>query len=210
MRGFFITGTDTDVGKTYVTAQLATAFRQLLGRVSTRKPIASGCADRCLDADILAQASQEDPWLVCPYRFAPAISPARAMRQSHRKIHIADCINAATNSDALTLVEGAGGWCSPLCCDGDNADLATALQLPVILVVANRLGCINHARLTIQSIQQTGLVCSAVIMNDVTQQADPDNITDLQSYLPHPIYHLTFQQTQLPQALIQHLLHQLH
>lgn len=202
MKGLFITGTDTDVGKTYVTALLARQLKAAGYEVSTRKPIASGCAHGCVDAEALAQATDEDSNVVCPYRFAPAISPERAMRQAGQTITLTDCTKVCSNSAYFTLVEGAGGWLSPLCSDGDNADLAQLLALPVLLVASNRLGCINQTRLTLQAIEQRGLDCIGVVLNDTQHHADAENLIDLQTRVNVPIFRLEFQASQLPKPLL--------
>ncbi len=202
MKGLFITGTDTDVGKTYVTSLLAQQLQGVGLSVSTRKPVASGCAQGCIDAEILAQATGEDSYVVCPYRFAPAISPERAIRLVGQIITLADCAAVCNNSAHFTLVEGAGGWLSPLCSDGDNADLAQRLALPVLLVASNRLGCINQTRLTLQAIEQRGLTCIAIVLNDTQQHADAENLVDLQARVNVPIFSLGFEENQLPAELL--------
>jgi dethiobiotin synthetase len=202
MKGIFITGTDTDVGKTYVTSLLAQQLAAAGLNVSARKPVASGCTHGCVDAEALAQATGEDSNVVCPYRFAPAISPERAMRQAGKIITLTDCVKVCNNSAHFTLVEGAGGWLSPLCSDGDNADLAQQLALPVVLVASNRLGCINQTRLTLQAIQQRGLTCIAIVLNDAQPNADAENLIDLQARVNVPIFSLGFEDKQLPAELL--------
>lgn len=206
MKGFFVTGTDTDVGKTYITSRLARDITALGYAISVRKPIASGCVDGCTDAQQLAAATGEDETIVCPYRFPLAISPERAMRYANQNISLDDCVIACTNTSRFTLIEGAGGWLSPLASNASNAELAMALNLPVILVVANRLGCINHALLTLESIQQRNLPCHAIVINTVSSaSADADNVTDLQRFTNLPVF-AVHTEAQLPTALIQHLL----
>lgn len=202
VKGLFITGTDTDVGKTYVTSLLARQLKDAGYGVSARKPIASGCLNDCVDAQALAQATDEDPLIVCPYRFAPAISPERAIRLAGAYVSLTDCLRASRNTSAFTLVEGAGGWLSPLCSDGDNADLAHALAQPVLLVASNRLGCINQTRLTLQAIEQRGLTCLAVVLNEVSPDSDADNLLDLQRLIPVPIFSLAYQAKRLPESLV--------
>lgn len=190
--GYFITGTDTEIGKSHITCALAMGLLQQGYQVAVRKPIASGCikqADGSLlseDAYRLQQASQTEDSLqtICPYQFEAAISPARAIRQSGLDIGIEDLLQACkAPTSHFLLVEGAGGVLSPLCDDGLNADLAVQLQLPVVLVVGNRLGCLNHALLSIEAIQQRGLQLAAIILNDIEPDSDPDNFKDLQKLL---------------------------
>lgn len=202
MKGLFITGTDTDVGKTYVTSLLARQLKTAGYEVSARKPIASGCVKGCVDAERLAEATGEDPLIVCPHRFVPAISPERALRLAGQTISLTDCLCVSSNSSAFTLVEGAGGWLSPLCSDGDNADLAHALAQPVLLVASNRLGCINQTRLTLQAIEQRGLTCLAIILNEVSPDSDADNLLDLQRLIPLPVFSLAYQAERLPETLL--------
>lgn len=209
MNGLFITGTDTEVGKTYVTALLTRQLQQQGHQVSARKPVASGCAQHCQDGEQLALACHEPLDDVCPFRFDPAISPARAIVQANSPLRLAQllaCCHPAAGKDRL-LVEGAGGFLSPLTPDALNADLAQALQLPVLLVAANRLGCLNHTLLTLEAIQSRGLTCAAILINDQNpQQADPDNIYDLQ-HLVHQsgskLLHLPHGARQLGGALNQ-------
>lgn len=188
MTGFFITGTDTDVGKTYVTARLARHYATIGQAVAVRKPVASGCGEdlnQCADAQALAQASGEAEWLVCPHRFAPAVSPARAMQETNRVLSLDDLVSACQQETLgkIVLIEGAGGWLSPLTPQCYNADLALALQLPVILVVANRLGCINHALLTLYHLHHVGLTCHSLILNQTLPKAHYDAYPELLSHL---------------------------
>jgi dethiobiotin synthetase len=171
--------------------------------VTARKPVASGCSHGCVDAEILAQATGEYSNVVCPYRFEPAISPERAIRQAGQHISLTDCLLASSNSTAFTLVEGAGGWLSPLCSDGDNADLAYSLAQPVLLVASNRLGCINQTRLTLQAIEQRGLTCLAIVLNEVSPDGDADNLLDLQRLTQVPIFSLAYQAKRLPETLLE-------
>lgn len=163
--GFFITGTDTNVGKTWTSVALLRAL-QLKGlQVNAMKPVATGCkwiqgGWKNQDALLFQQyASQAlDYSRINPYAFQQPVSPHVACGQvdvDERVILEAfDYLKA--QSDCV-IVEGAGGWLSPLGRALDNAQLAKTLQLPVILVVGMRLGCINHARLTGQAIKQAGL-----------------------------------------------------
>jgi len=194
MRGLFITGTDTDVGKTYVSALIIRQLRQAGLSVAARKPIASGCLDGCADAQQLAHASQEDEPLVCPYQFSAVCSPARAITMARSPVRLAHLIQACRPQahQSFTLVEGAGGWLSPLTPDASNADLAFALKLPVILVVDNKLGCINHTRLTLSHIQQQQ-TCIGVVLNHTTTDTDPNCAQELAALINVPIWSLPYQ-----------------
>ncbi|UQB42035.1 dethiobiotin synthase [Thiomicrospira microaerophila] len=193
--GFFITGTDTEIGKTYISCALARGFRQQGLSVIPRKPIASGCIwqqGQLVSEDALAlkaaAASQEALSKICPYQFEAAISPARAIKQAGKNILINDLVQACqTESAGLVLVEGAGGFYSPIALDGLNADLAEQLALPIILVVGNRLGCINHALLTIEAVKARQLKLHSIIINDLSPEADQDNAKDLQALCDYPV-----------------------
>jgi dethiobiotin synthetase len=202
MHGLFIAGTDTDVGKTTITALIAQHLCNQGKAVSVRKPIASGCELSCNDAKQLAQATKEDEWLVCPYRFKAAVSPERAMRLENKRLSLDELISASSNSPHFTLVEGAGGLLSPLAHNVNNADLAIALGLPILLVVANKVGCINHTLLTLEAINSRKLTCIGIIANSINSPTDTDNIADLKNLTQLPIWAVSHQQTQLPIALL--------
>lgn len=173
--GFFITGTDTDVGKTWVTVALMRKFRRQGLTVAGMKPVAAGCEwrDGCLmnqDALLIrenASVSLEYEQ-VNPYAFELPVSPHLACGDVEVSLDIilAEFSKLKQQSDVV-LVEGAGGWLSPLSPSFDNADIAAAMQLPVIVVVGVRLGCINHARLTFQAIRQSGMRCEGWVANEV-------------------------------------------
>jgi dethiobiotin synthetase len=180
-RGYFITGTDTDVGKTVVTLGLMQALQARGCRVAAMKPVASGCQStpaglRNDDAlRLQQQASMElDYARVNPYAFAPAIAPHIAAGQAGTDIRVDEIINKykemEIDSDCV-LVEGAGGWQVPLNNDETLADLAYALGLEVILVVAIRLGCLNHALLTAESITSRGCVLAGWVANQMLPDA---------------------------------------
>lgn len=180
--GFFITGTDTDVGKTYISGCVALSLRQQGFTVAPRKPIASGCliqTDGSLlseDALFLQETTNTIDSLqtICPYQFEAAISPRSAIKQANLTIRISDLVKACdVPNSAFALVEGAGGFYSPLAVDGLNKDLAVELGYPVILVVANRLGCINQALLSIAAIEQAGLDLHSIIINQLQPNTLP-------------------------------------
>ena len=161
---WFITGTDTEVGKTFSTCTLLHVLKQRGIRAVGMKPVAAG-----IDADgknddvesLIAASGVEAPRpLVNPYLFAPPIAPHIAAQETGEHI---DIERIATAFDALrtladaVLVEGVGGFRVPLDAEHDAGDLAKRLGLPVILVVGMRLGCINHALLTAESVAAAGL-----------------------------------------------------
>lgn len=198
MSGFFVTGTDTDVGKTFVSARIARSLIQQGYQVRVRKPIASGCI-RQADGSLLSEdalqlqqgaQSQESLQQICTYQFEPAISPHLALEQAGQYITIEQLAQNCQPSSAtneLLIVEGAGGWLSPLASNGFNQDLAVRLQLPVILVVANRLGCLNSALLSAQAIRQAGLKLHSVVINNVSNSKDYSQ--GLEQWINCPIYY---------------------
>jgi dethiobiotin synthetase len=170
-QGYFITGTDTNVGKTWATVALMQYFRNQGKSVIGMKPVASGCSVRdgvlVNDDALLLQENASlklDYGLINPYAFALPVSPHIAGKDSPVELNIiVDVFNAIKNRAQIILVEGAGGWYSPLNEVVDNSDLAMALDLPVIVVVAIKLGCINHAKLTYQAIKDSGVSCAGWI-----------------------------------------------
>ena len=198
-QAFFITGTDTDVGKTTVAAGLLHAARRRGWRTAAAKPLASGCeatAQGLRNADALAL--QAECWpalpyeLINPHAFAPAIAPHVAAREAGVELSLAglchDVQRVLDQGAEFTLVEGAGGWRVPLCDDACLSDLAVALDLPVVLVVGMRLGCLNHALLTAQAIQADGLQLAGWVANQVDPRMPrlEENLAELRARLPAP------------------------
>lgn len=181
-KGLFITGTDTDVGKTYITIQIIRQLQAIAAPIKVRKPIESGCEPKNngelhpADGYALWQANDECESLstVTPFRFEPAIAPNRAAALSQKTINNKDlkaaCLHQVDDNDFL-IVEGAGGFYSPLSSDGLNVDLAIALNLNIVLVVKDQLGCINHTLLTLSAINKAELNCVAIILNLSSKQA---------------------------------------
>lgn len=176
-RGFFITGTDTEVGKTWVSAALLAALAARGHTTAAMKPVSAGCAEtaeglRNEDALILQRhATLALPYeQVNPYAFAPAIAPHIAAARIGRRIDIAPVkaiFNRIGPQADYIIVEGAGGWRVPLNEHETIADLARALGLPVILVVGMRLGCINHALLSCESIAGHGVTLAGWVANGI-------------------------------------------
>lgn len=175
--GFFVTGTDTDVGKTWATIALMRWFQAQDLSVVGMKPVAAGCEwqDGILknsDALLMQQYASLplEYELINPYAFAAAMSPHLACGDVEvSEGAIADAFMRLRQLVDVVIVEGAGGWYSPLSDVLDNAGLAEALHLPVILVVGIRLGCINHARLTMSAIRQSGLPCAGWVAVQIDQ-----------------------------------------
>jgi len=198
MSGYFITGTDTDSGKTFITLALMQALQQQGKRVNAYKPVAAGTerfADQSLNPDawlmLQGNSTVKDYAMINPVLFDEFVAPHLAARQHNRRIDIDGLVknyqSIAAQSDVV-LVEGAGGWLVPLDEKHDIADLARRLQLPVILVVGIRLGCINHARLTLQAIRHTGIELIGWVGSvvDEDMQFLAGNIDTLKSMLNLP------------------------
>lgn len=183
MRGVFITGTDTSVGKTFISGVLAAGLRASGIKVAIRKPIEQRCKRQGgalypSDGLALAQAAGnlESIDIVTPYRMAGTIVPGHTAQSERGAVDLkalVDAVHAGDYPDAFRVVEGAGGFLSPLAIDGSNADLARALDFPVIVVAADRTGCVNHACLTVEAIRNRGLTAAAVVVNVPDPQA-PD------------------------------------
>lgn len=179
-QGYFVTGTDTDVGKTLISAALIYSLLKETERVSGMKPVASGSIEtghglKNEDADLLLEASNVDADydLICPYRFLPPIAPHIAAQEQGTVIsidHILKCYRRLQACSDTVVVEGVGGWQVPLDENKSMSDLAIELDLPVIIVVGVRLGCINHALLTADCVLASGLSVAGWVFN----QIDPD------------------------------------
>lgn len=184
--GYFLTGTDTGVGKTRVGTALAHGFAARGLDVRVRKPVESGCPDvgGCLlpqDAEALRRAAgaREPLDAVCRVRLRAAVSPERAAAVERVDLHLARLREACSGPGGdVLLVEGAGGFCSPVAADALNADLAAALGLPVVLVAADRLGSINHVLLTLEAIERRGLAVAALVLNRPQPPSDADGAMD--------------------------------
>lgn len=196
---FFIAGTDTDVGKTFIACELLKAFGKRGLSTMALKPIAAGChmTDAGLrneDALLLQQAmTVELPYeQVNPVAVLPPIAPHIALQQLGKRITVGQlagyCRGAFMTPADITLVEGAGGWRVPLSRGETLAGLAKELQLPVILVVGMKLGCLNHALLTAEAILADGLSLAGWVANQIDPEMAflDENIVTLQAMLPAP------------------------
>ncbi|MCG8428346.1 MAG: dethiobiotin synthase [Chromatiales bacterium] len=198
-KGFFITGTDTECGKTEITLGLMQSLQQQGHTVLGMKPIASGAEPtdvglRNEDAlRIQQQCSFElDYDLINPFAYQPPIAPHLAAQAVGGGIdidRICSVYQQTSNKADYALVEGVGGWRVPL---GDKtavSDLAKALELPVILVVGLKLGCINHALLTAESIVSSGLPLIGWVANvaDADMLEPEGNLASLEQRIPAPL-----------------------
>lgn len=195
MSGLFITGTDTEIGKTYVSSLLIKLLVEENFQVTGMKPVASGanCTNGELkneDALSLMEASNVEAEYkkVNPYIFEPAVSPHIAAEQAGIEISLKEIKNNFEQLKKISdvvVVEGVGGWYAPITCHTTVADLAETLNLPIILVVGLRLGCLNHALLTAQAIRQSGLPIAGWIANHVEKDfsSAEKNISTLKHFL---------------------------
>lgn len=200
MKGLFITGTDTGIGKTHVASAVVAALHLRGLRTSVMKPIASGCESteeglRNEDAlQLMSLASIDQTYAdVNPYAFAPAIAPHLAAEQAGVRIDLDEIHRSYTRNllhSDICVVEGVGGWLVPINEDETVADLAALLQLPILLVVGMRLGCINHALLTIEQIEREDLPIAGWVANIIDPKMDclDDNIQALQQRIPYPMW----------------------
>lgn len=197
-KAFFITGTDTDAGKTLVATGLLAAARQRGLSTLGLKPVAAGCVrgeQGLRNSDALALQAQTSIGLVYeqinPIALEAAIAPHIAAQREKRTLsadRLAGFCRSSLNQADFTLVEGAGGWRVPLNPRETLADLAQILRLPVVLVVGMRLGCINHALLTVEAIRHDGLPLAGWVANvlDADMPALQENIDSLAQRIPAP------------------------
>ncbi|MBS0433037.1 MAG: dethiobiotin synthase [Proteobacteria bacterium] len=196
--GVFIAGTDTGIGKTFAACALLHALRAGGVRATGMKPVASGCEstrEGLRNEDALALIDASDPrsdYTLCnPYAFEAAIAPHLAAADAGVEIDLPRIESAharlATRAD-FVVVEGVGGWAVPLGDSLEAADIPRRLDLPVILVVGLRLGCINHARLSARAIVDDGCELLGWIGNaiDPSMPRRGDNLETLRRLLPAP------------------------
>lgn len=197
---YFIAGTDTDAGKTFISSALLNKAKSQDLKTLGLKPIAAGCEEtpdglRNDDAlKLIAQSTEElDYEQVNPIALKEAIAPHIAAQYIQKPLAAGRTVGylrgvLMINRADFTLVEGAGGWRVPLNPKETLADVAKELQLPVILVVGMKLGCLNHALLTAEAIQQDGLQLAGWIANkmDADMDAYEENIQTLHAMIKAP------------------------
>ena len=205
LKGCFVTGTDTEVGKTFVSTGLLHALKQQGLRALGLKPVSAGMLlehGQWLQEDVMALRAESEPSLPMeqhgPLRLRAACAPHIAAQledvSPHREALLKSLRHSASLADAV-VVEGAGGFCVPMSPLGEPVrwgldDLAFDLDLPVVMVVALRLGCLNHALLTAQAIQAKGLRLAGWVGNQLSQTPMPyqdENIATLQAWLNAPL-----------------------
>ena len=195
-QAYFLTGTDTEIGKTFITCALLHRATQSGLRAAGIKPVAAGTDTEGKNEDVEAIRAASSVVLpdktINPWCFKAAIAPHIAAAEEGVVIDfapiLAACDEARRQSDLL-IVEGVGGFRVPLSVDRDSADLAVALGLPVILVVGLRLGCINHALLTAEAITARGLRLAGWVANcvDPAMPRRAENIAALEIRLDAPL-----------------------
>lgn len=216
-RAFFITGTDTGVGKTLITSALISLLAEKGLRVAGMKPVASGSrvTDQGLrneDAEMLMAHSNLllDYALINPYVFTAPISPHIAAQVTGQKIvisRIVDNYNVIRQQADVVLIEGVGGWRVPLNEDQEVCDLAAALSLPIVLVVGMRLGCINHALLTAEAIRQKGLRLRVCVASQIDPEYEriEETLQTLRQRLKVPLQFVPWQKQARPDLIKVHL-----
>jgi len=198
-QSYFIIGTDTNVGKTYIASALVKEFVGLGFKTIGMKPVASGCQynknHELINEDVTALMKVSNVTstldVMNPYRFIPAIAPHIAAEQAGVSIDlevIANAYQMLTRLAEVVIVEGAGGLLVPLNATQTLADLVKLLNIPIILVVGMRLGCINHALLTIELIKARGLTLAGWVANEIdpTMNMFEDNLSSLQQRISAP------------------------
>ena len=196
-QSYFVTGTDTEVGKTAVACALLEAGNLRGLKTAAIKPVAAGCDDqgRNDDALQLQQAmSVEMPYeQVNPVALQAAIAPHIAAAREGRSLQVSRlaglCRGVMLGGADMVLIEGAGGWRVPLGSRETLADLAKELQVGVILVVGMRLGCINHALLTAEAIARDGLHLAGWVANQPGERMNSheENLDTLLRLMPAPL-----------------------
>lgn len=218
MQGLFVTGTDTDVGKTYVAANLLRTLVAQQVRVGAYKPACSGAVFPDDDSDpvwedveiLHAALNRTFPSeRICPQRFLAPLAPPVAAALEGMNVSeslLVSGVHAWQGDVDSLLIEGVGGWKCPLTSHQTIADFAAQLRFPVAVVAAVRLGMINHTLLTLESIQQSGLCVAAVILNvtvpETSEETISSNAEQIQNFAPpvpiavcrfkqlHPIHEL--------------------
>lgn len=198
MKRYFIVGTDTDCGKTYVTCRLLDYFKAQSKRIMAIKPVASGCIEQnghLVSEDVLhlQRHNRDMPQQICGWQFKPPISPHLAAAQAGQLITsqaITDfCNNSAFTDIDYLLIEGAGGLMAPINSLETWIDFLTCSKIPVILVVGMQLGCLNHALLTELALKTHQIQCVGWIANciDNNMLALQDNVKTLSQKIKSPL-----------------------
>lgn len=193
---YFITGTDTGVGKTLLSCALLHAFSVQGKKVAGMKPVAAGCDNDGLNEDVKKLRAATNIFAslgqINPYSFLHPIAPHLASRHAGVNINLDRILESykelAAQADVV-IVEGVGGFQVPLNANQDSSDLAVLLNIPIIIVVGMRLGCLNHALLTARAIDDCGLTCAGWVANviDSEMASLAENIDALQKRIKAPL-----------------------
>jgi dethiobiotin synthetase len=211
--GFFVTGTDTEVGKTLISGALITHLKKQHAAVAGFKPVVAGMsliAGKMCNEDILALSrvmtyKPQDNFLdICPYQLTTPAAPHLVAKESDVHLDYSVMLNAfkavREKTDAI-VVEGVGGFKVPFHDGKTSADFAQDMGLPIVLVVGMRLGCINHALLTVEAIQARGLRLAGWVANTIGPMTLlQENIATLESLIPAPLLGII---PELPKEFIQ-------
>jgi dethiobiotin synthetase len=203
---YLVTGTDTGVGKTFVSCGLIRSIRASNIDCVGMKPV---CTGEPSDVEALQLASDrvEPDHLVNPIWFRTPLAPYTAAIIENRWIDIAALRGSFARlaaKHAVVIVEGAGGLLVPFLPDYDFRDLARDLELGVIVVAANRLGALNHTRLTVEALRKASLPCSLVVLNNVEAGSSPaaqTNLSVLETLLDAPVTELAHQEGDFSKVL---------
>ena len=198
--GFFVTGTDTEVGKTLISGALITHLKKQHAVVAGFKPVVAGMsliAGKMCNEDILALSrvmtyKPQDNYLdICPYQLSTPAAPHLVAKESGTHLDYSvmlDAFKAVREKSDAMVVEGVGGFKVPFHDDKTSADFAEDIGLPVVLVVGMRLGCINHALLTVEAIQARGLRLAGWVANTIGPMTLlQENIATLEHLIPAPL-----------------------
>jgi dethiobiotin synthetase len=196
--GLFFTGTDTGVGKTFVTACVARILRGQGHPCSVSKPVATGGRETpggwlSPDTEQLAAAAEDDPGRVTPWTFPDPVAPPVAARRCGVRLTLAGLAEAVRRQRRLgvpLLVEGVGGLLCPLTESETVADLAAALGLPLVVVARRSLGTLNHTLLTVEAACRRGLAVAGVVVNETVPPeglAGATNVEELRRRLTVPV-----------------------
>lgn len=193
---YFVTGTDTGVGKTLVSCALLHAFAAQGKRVAGMKPVAAGCGEEELHEDVVrlraASTVQAGHGQINPYCFQRAVAPHLAAQFAGVIVNfsrISESFEELSGQADVVIVEGAGGFRIPLNAKQDSADLVVELKLPVILVVGMRLGCLNHALLSVEAIEARGIELAGWVANvvDADMEMLDGNVEALRQRIAAPL-----------------------
>jgi dethiobiotin synthetase len=215
-----ITGTDTGVGKTMIGCALAFAIKVRGMRVGVMKPAETGCREQdgeLLPADAIALSASASSLhsleIICPYRYRSPLAPAAAAQEDGlpplEPIRLIDMFDRISANSDVVLVESAGGLAVPMTWDFNYADLAAVLRLEIILVVANRLGCLNAAMLSIDYAARRNLHVVGYILNDtepLSNAATRTNAASLRRMARIPALGAVRYKEPLPLSIVENVL----